>query len=303
MGDFRLRVFYVVAREGSFSRAAAELHLSQPAVSLQIKALEEEYGQRLLDRTARGARLTAAGERLYRQARRILQLYQEIEAELLSPPALSGELRLAASSTLANYLLPAVLAGFQSEWPKVRLVLASGNTRQVAQWVREQTVPLGFVEGPCALPGLKVQRLAQDELVVVRGRRFAALRTPFSVAELLSLPMVMREAGSGTREALEAALRAAVPGKLPQVAMQLGSTEAVKTAVELGIGLAAVSRWSVEKELRLGTLLAVEVQGLALRRQLFTLYPQGPAPGGVAGQFLAFLRRALRARRLARTGV
>ncbi len=297
MGDYRLRAFYTVAREGSFSRAAAELGLTQPAVSLQIRALEEEYGQRLLDRTPRGARLTPPGQRLYAQARRILRLYEEVEAELMAPPLASGELRLAASSTVASYLLPAVLAEFQSERPKVRVVLESSNTRQVAQWVREQSAPLGFVEGPCALPGLKALPLMHDELVVVRGRRFAALRQPFSVTDLLSLPLVMREPGSGTRETLEAALRAAAPGRKPQVAMELGSTEAVKTAVELGIGLAVVSRWAAEKELRLGTLLAVEVRGLELRRQLHVLYPQGPAPSGLAGQFLKFLRRVLRARK------
>ncbi len=296
MGDNRLHIFYTVAQEQHFARAAARLRLTQPAVSLQIRALEEEYGQRLLDRTAQGARLTPAGQRLYRHAGRILALYEEMELELRAAPQLSGELRLGASSTLASYLLPEFLAGFQNECPKVRLLLSSGNSLQVAGWVREQAIPLGFIEGPCRVSGLKTQPLVQDELIVVCGKRFASLRQPFSLADLLSLPLLMREPGSGTRETVEKALHRAAAGPSPHIVMELGSTEALKTAAEQGLGLAIISRWAVQKELRLGSLFPVAVRGLTLRRQLFAIYPQGPAPDGLAGYFLKFLRRELRRR-------
>lgn len=294
MADFRLKVFHAVASERSFSRAAVRLSLTQPAVTLQIQALEEEYGTRFFDRSQRQIELTPAGRRLFAFAQRVTALYEEVEAELRPPEVQSGELQVWASTTLVSYVLPLVLAGFKKAHPQVRLCLRAGNTEQVARAVRDGEAGLGMLEGPVHMPQVKAVPFGRDELVIVCGAQDPAAGMRLDVDLALGLPWLLREPGSGTRDILETALRRLRPGSRLQAVLELGSTEAVKAAVEAGLGLAALSRWAVAKELRQGTLRLVTVGALHLERRFAFVYPQGPPPTGLAGRLMKFCRQAVK---------
>ncbi|MHB8735404.1 MAG: LysR family transcriptional regulator [Terriglobales bacterium] len=294
MADFRLKVFHAVASERSFSRAALRLSLTQPAVTLQIQALEEEYGTRFFDRSKRQIELTPAGQQLFAFAQRVLALYEEVEAELRPPEEQAGELRVWASTTLVNYVLPTVLVAFKKAHPRVHLCLRAGNTEQVAEAVRDGEAGLGLVEGPVHLPQVKAVPFGRDELVIIAASREPIAAAPLDLDHALAAPWLVRESGSGTREILERALHRLRPKSRLRPILELGSTEAIKLAAEAGLGLAAVSRWAVSKELRLGTLRLVTVERLQLVRPFAFVFPQGPPPTGLAGRFMQFCREAIK---------
>ncbi|MBU8894111.1 LysR family transcriptional regulator [Corallococcus sp. H22C18031201] len=290
----RLETFRVVATTGQVSAASRLLHLSQPAVTAQVRQLERECGQPLLVRTARGVRVNEAGRVLLDYARRMHALLEEA-ALTLAPETedLSGELALAASTTLANSVVPELLASFLGGHPGLTVRLEVGNTEQVLGWLTEGRVPLGLVEGHARAAGIRLERYLEDELVpVVSARAPTALQRVRDVQALGTVPLVWREPGSGTRAVLERALRragarrGARPGDL-----QLGSTEAIKGAVALGLGVGFLSRWSIQAELAQGRLRVLPIPGLHIPRALSWALPVD-APSGIAGRFLRHARLA-----------
>lgn len=271
MDERRLTVFAEVARHASFSRAAAQLHISQPAVSQQIAALEAELGVRLLERTRRSVRVTEAGKEVLARAEPLLRDMRELRrAVTAAAGVVAGDLRVAASLTLGEYVLPPVLGHFGRLHPRVHVRVTLENTEQVGRSLVEDRADLGFVEGPLALPGVVLRPFRQDELVVVAaaGHRWGRLRT-VPPADLLEEPTVLREAGSGTRQVMEDHLRAAhlEPERL-RVVMELSGIEAIKTAVASGVGVSVLSRSAIVKELRLGILIARPLRGLPIWRTL-----------------------------------
>jgi DNA-binding transcriptional LysR family regulator len=291
--SFRLTVFRIVAERQSFTSAAEMLHVSQPAVTAHVKALEEGLGVRLFERTSTGARLTAAGERLHSYARQVHQLTQEAMREIGSVNGETrGSLRVGASTTIAQYLLPRLLAGFLEGHPRIELSVLGGNTAQIVAQVQARKIDLGLIEGPPGTSEVRLESFVEDEIVVIVAEEhpFAArLGSAPTVADLAAEPLLLRESGSGTRRVVEDALRkAGIALRGLRIVMELDSTEAIKSGVEAGLGVGFVSRWALRHS---QTIRVIRVEGLEINRTFQFIYPHGPEPEGSAGTFLRFARQ------------
>jgi DNA-binding transcriptional LysR family regulator len=276
MADRRLQVFYTVARHLSFTKAAEQLFMTQPAVTFQIKQLEEHFNARLFERSHGKIALTPAGRLAMEYAGRILGLSDEMEtrvAELTG--TMSGPLLLGASTTIAEFILPRILGEFKVGHPQVHAHLTVGNSEMIETRVADHGLDLGLIESPSHLPGVTTEVCCEDELVLIcpPGHRFAKVAS-VKPQEFASEPYVSRELGSGTREFLDQYLRGCnvAPEDLNSV-MELGSPEAIKGVVETGLGVSIVSRATVVKERSLGTLAAVPLEPRLIRTFSF-VYPK-----------------------------
>jgi DNA-binding transcriptional LysR family regulator len=287
-----LRVFARVAQEGGFTRAARSLHLSQPAVSRAVRELELQTATPLLERAGRSTRLTAAGDALFARARELFAVEQAAEEELRALRGLEGGmLRVGASTTIATYLLPPYLARFRDAHPGVALRVSSANTRTIARALLERRLDVALVEGPVSHPRIDVAPWREDELVIIAppAHRLARRRS-VPLNAVAGEPFIVREPGSGTRKVAERAL--AAQRVAIDVALQLGSTEAIKQAVAAGLGLAFVSRFAVTDQVELGRLAAISVREAALGRTLTELRLRGRTPGAATKAFREELERA-----------
>lgn len=260
MADRRLQVFHTVARLLSFTKAAEALHMTQPAVTFQVRQLEEYFNTRLFDRTHNRISLTEAGEVVYRFAARIFDLYAEMENTVREMTGeISGSLTIGASTTIAEYMLPALLGDFRNQYPDVTIHLKVSNTEGIVSMVENNTIDLGVVEAPVGNKNLVVDKCRDDRLVtIVAPNHELALRKRVTMEELLKYPFICREEGSGTREVITSYIcKSDECRQAMQIAMELGSPEAVKGAVEAGMGISVVSNATIQKELRLGTLIAI----------------------------------------------
>mgnify|MGYP001825347430 CR=1 FL=1 len=262
MADRRLQVFHTVARLLSFTKAAETLHMTQPAVTFQVRQLEEHFNTRLFDRTHNRISLTDAGRKVYEYADRIFELYSEMEDSVREMTGeISGALTIGASTTIAEYMLPTLLGDFKEKYPEVTVHLKVSNSEGIVSMVENNTIDLGVVESSVGNKNLVVEICKRDHLVAIvpPGHPLAGERT-LKFARVLEHPFICREEGSGTREVIGEYL-----DHLPDcssalnIAMELGSPEAVKGAVEAGMGVSVVSRATIQKELRLGTLVALDL--------------------------------------------
>ncbi len=292
MENFRLKVFRTVAEKLNFREAAEALLLTQPAVTLQIKALEEELSIRLFDRSGSRIALTEAGGRLLKHAVQLAALAQTAEQDLATLSGVeSGELHIGASTTIAQYFLPKLVGEFGRMNPRASLSVVSGNTLQVVDALLKGSIPLGLVEGPVMRGGVSTELFLADEIVMILPAQHEWTGRAVSLDQLASEAMIFREQGSGTRRVVETALRKAkIPLKKLRIAMELDSTEAIKAAVEAGLGVGFVSARAIQKELKLQTLQIGMVEGLRIRRKFSIIQLRGPQAGGLAGAFLQYLR-------------
>ena len=291
--NFRLVVFRAVAEQHSFRKAAEELYLTQPAVSLQIKALEEEVGIQLFDRTGAQIALTEAGRILLNYSQQAYALLEQAQQEIATlSGGHAGGLALGASTSIAQYVLPRLLGEFSRTYPRVHLTMISGNTEQIVAAVEEQKIALGLIEGPARSRDVKTEPFLQDELVLIvpSAHEWAEFKS-IPCAEIAAAPLLMRERGSGTRRVVEMALSSqCIKRSSLRIVMELDSTEAIKSAVEAGLGVGFVSRWAIAKDLRLNSSFKiVEVDGLRIQREFQLVYSAGPEPQGLAQQFRSFL--------------
>ena len=285
MDDFRLKVFIAAARTLSFTRAAEQLYISQPAVSKHVGELESRYKVQLFTRRGSHLELTDAGRTMLEAAGRLLDDYRRLEYEMsLCADQTGGELRLGASTTIAQYLLPPILAHFTARFPGVRVSMSSGNSAEVEQALGEHAVDLGLVESLSRRQGLHYTLFRPDELVLV------ARPETVTPEELPRIPLVLRESGSGTLEVIAAAL-AARGIRLSQfdVTMRLGSTEGIKAFVRNSDAMAIVSVISVVDELRSGALRIVDIEGLTLSRDFVFVHAEAE-PARLARRFIDFAR-------------
>lgn len=288
--DFRLKTFVSVARHRSFTRAAHELFVTQPAVTRHIKELEAQVGTTLFDRSRGSITLTKAGEVMLYHAEKILDSYRRMQFDLnLLTGNFSGELRLGASSTIAQYVLPPYLARFSGRYPEIRATLDTGNTRQMVQALFSHSIDLALVEGEARHAGIHYQPFMRDELVLVTGSRSAyASRDTVSPQELTTLPIVLRENGSGTLEVIERRLgehHIKLSGL--NVIMQMGSTEGIKSFLANYDCVALLSVQAVTRELLSDTLTVIDIDGLSFEREFAFATLQG-VPGNVAESFIRF---------------
>jgi DNA-binding transcriptional LysR family regulator len=262
MADRRLQVFHTVARQLSFTKAAESLHMTQPAVTFQVRQLEEYFNTRLFDRTHNRISLTDAGVRVYEYADRIFELYAEMENAVREMTGeISGMLMIGASTTIAEYMLPALLGDFKQKYPDVQVHLKVANTDGIVSMVENNVIDLGVVEAPVLNKNLVVDECRKDQLVaIVPTKHPLADRDAVRVTELLEYPYIGREEGSGTREVIYEYLSdLGLDANDVHISMELGSPEAIKGAVEAGMGVSIVSRVTIQKELQLGTLVALNL--------------------------------------------
>lgn len=260
MSDRRLQVFHAVARLLSFTKAAEVLHMTQPAVTFQIRQLEEQFDTRLFDRAHNRVSLTEAGHVTFEYAEVIFEKYSEMENAVREITGnISGSLTLGASTTISEYMLPALLGDFNQKNPEVLLKLRVSNTEGIVSMVENNVIDLGIVEGPVTNKNLLVEICRKDDLVAVvpAGHELANEKT-INVKKMLNFPFICREEGSGTREVIVEYLKSQGLGKHAlKACLELGSPEAVKGAIEAGMGISILSSVSVSKELKLGMLKTI----------------------------------------------
>ena len=268
--DFRLKVFKTVADRLSFTKAAAELLISQPAVTKQINELERLLGKPLFLRHGNRISLTDDGVRLLEYANRILALYGELrDAFVEEQGAFSGEIRLGASTTLSQYVLPGLLAKFRKLYPDVRVTLFNGNTEQIERQIADGKLDFGMIEGTASNPALHYELFMDDELVLVTSASNTSFtREEITAADLPALPLVIRENGSGTLDVLSRELsRHGLSLRQLHLEMQLGSTESIKHYLFYSDTFAFVSVQAVLDELAANRLRVVEVGDMELVRR------------------------------------
>lgn len=260
MADRRLQVFHTVARLLSFTKAAESLHMTQPAVTFQVRQLEEYFNTRLFDRTHNRISLTDAGKRVFEYADEIFDLYAKMENAVRDMTGeISGILIIGASTTIAEYMLPALLGDFKRKYPDINVHLKVSNSDGIVSMVENNDIDLGVVEAPVMNKNLVVENCRHDRLVaIVPPQHSLASEQKVQLKDLMNHAYIAREEGSGTREVIHEYLT--IAGMKPadiHVAMELGSPEAIKGAVEAGMGVSIVSEVTIHKEMQLGTLVAL----------------------------------------------
>lgn len=296
MTDDRLRTFLAVARCGSLTKAAKELYISQPAVTLQIRKLEQEYNTSLFYRRDRGVELTPAGKLLYGHAKRIDGIYDEAAEELGAlNGSFQGTLRVGATLTIGEYVLPPVMGKFKAEYPQVEILLEVENTCRIVDQVASGILDCGLVEGPFENGTIRAEKLADDELVFVCSPRHKFADMPeIDLESVMKEPLILREPGSGTRQVFEDALMktGARPEDL-RVLMQLGSTQAIKALVGENIGLSVLSRRALRSEISQGTHRCLSVPSIDLHRTFQFIFRKDERITLMARHFVQACRRLI----------
>lgn len=283
-----MELLLAVARLGSLGRAAQELGITQPAASSRIRSMERQLGVALVDRSPRGSRLTDAGVLVTDWARRVVEAAEAFDAGAQALRARrDSRLRVAASMTIAEYLLPGWLLSLRVRLPETAVSLLAGNSAAVAERVLSDEADIGFVEGTGVPSGLDSVVVAKDRLIVVTapGHPWARRRKPVGAAELAATPLILREEGSGTRQVLNTAL-----GGLARPLIELSSTTAVKASAVGGAGPAVLSELAVGEELATRRLVCVPLDGVRLDRELRAVWPTGHRPVGPARELLGLTR-------------
>ncbi|HEY6515645.1 MAG TPA: LysR family transcriptional regulator [Steroidobacteraceae bacterium] len=268
MNLHHLAIFHTIAETGSISACAERMHISQPAISRQLKEFERRIGVVLFERLPRGMRLTQPGEVLRDYAARLFEIARAAEVAVRElSDARQGYLSIGASNTVGTYILPSLLARFRRSHPSIRVSMFVGNTEQVSQGVHDLRFMLGFIEGPLHVPDLRADRFIDDEIVPVASRDHPLSgRKRLVPADFSGQPLLMRELGSGTRELVEKRLQR--HGVRPGYIVEFGNTEAIKQAAIHGGGIAWLPRVSMPRELAAGELVRLPVNPLVIRRPL-----------------------------------
>lgn len=293
MFDFRLRVFHTVAKRLSFTKAAEELYISQPAVTKHIHELEQQLGMALFERIGNRIKLTRAGQLVMHHAEIIFTDYRNLEYEINQlKHTQGGLLAIGASTTIAQYLIPPLLAKFNQRYPDVKTSLTNGNTEQIEQALFEKSILLGIIEGSSKNPLLKYVEFARDEIVLIGNPKHTyGNGEPLSANELRNIPLLMREHGSGTLEVITDELKR-LKLKITDlnVAMYMGSTESIKSYLHHSSCAAFISLQAVQREVEAGEFVVLPIKNFRLIRKLHFTYLQG-LQDKLAQLFIKFARQ------------
>jgi DNA-binding transcriptional LysR family regulator len=288
----QLKVFCAIIEKKSFSKASEILFLSQPTISYQIKSLEQELKTKLLDRSGREIIITGSGEIFYKYARRILQLVGEAEQAIQQLNGLiKGELIIGASTTPGEYILPGLFAGFKMKYPGINITMIISDTKEIIKKVIENEVEAGVVGAKEKNDKLVFESFTTEKLVLITSAKSKTLKNETAVIEKLKeLPFIFRESGSGTNAVVKKILNeAGVREEDLNIVMRLGSTAAVKKAVECGAGVSFISEKAVENEIKLGTIKKITVKNLELDREFFIVYKRQKSQSPAVKAMLQFL--------------
>jgi DNA-binding transcriptional LysR family regulator len=292
MDTRQLAAFCAVVEKSSFSQAAEKLGVTQPAVSLQVRALEERLGQTLLDRSGRRVEPTEAGLRLYRGAQRMLaleaQLYEEVAAD---SEDLQGTLEIGASTGPGAHLVPLLLCEFQREHPDLHVALSIWDTQSVSDKVAARELELGVVGALRRSRSLEFEPLVRDEIVLAVPPGHPAAGRSVSLDDLRKETVIAMQEGAGVRQVVDEELRrAGLRVRELEPKLELGLQESVKSAVAAGFGVTFISRAAIDGELAAGTLAAARVAGLEPARQIYVVRAKGRPPTRAGAAFLEFAR-------------
>ncbi|WP_042459361.1 LysR family transcriptional regulator [Neobacillus dielmonensis] len=285
-----LRVFVKVVELGNFSKAAEELHMTQPAVSHYIKVLEETIGTRLLERSNKYVRLNKAGEIVYHHAKEILSLYsrmQDLVDDITNK--ISGPISIGASYTFGEYVLPHIIARLLQQYPEITPTIQIHNTKEIADLVQTYQLDIGIVEGNLHGKVHHAEVVSEDNMVIVASGHHPLVKRSGTVSlqELEHETWVLREKGSGTREAADTLFRDLQ--LTPEKIMEFGSTQIIKESVEAGLGVSLLSIWAIKKELRNGDMGIIPANGLPYKRN-FTILRHSSFETKAVQQFIQTLK-------------
>ena len=291
MFDFRLKVFYTVAKRLSFTKAAEELSISQPAVTKHIKELESHVSLALFYRRGNKVQLSPAGEVLLKHTEKIHEIYRQLEFDLNRlNETFKGLLHVGSSTSITQYILPPLLARFHDIHKDVKVQLVNGNTEQIEQALLNNDIELGVIEGKSKRRDIHYTPFVKDEIVLVCSSNHPwSEKEEIKAESLKDIPLLLREPGSGTLEVISDALKAKGI-RLPdlQVEMQLGSTEAIKSYLQHSNCMAFLSLHAILKELETGELKIIEVNKMPIHRNFYFITPIGPE-GGLPALLIRFL--------------
>lgn len=293
MNFHQLHTFYAVVEKGSFSAAAQALRMSQPAVTMQIQALEEHFGAKLFHRSTKKIRLTEAGATLLPYAVRSVELMRETDQAMARfTKMLSERMTLGASLTFGEYILPRLLGPFSKEYPNITVHLKVMNTTQILEEILNHQLTFGLVEASVEHPDIHAEAVLSDELKLILPKDHPlTLRERITIDDVIPYPFVLREKGSGTRQVMEEELRRKNIDLNQLIIMtELGSTGAVKSAVEAGLGISILSQSSVKHEEALGLLVVRSIESFDFRRHFYSIYSKTSILPGSAVTFLTFLQ-------------
>ena len=279
-----LSSFLAVVELKTVSAAARALHLSQPAVTAQIRKLEEDLKTTLFLRSARGMEVTEQGKRFHGYARRIQNLVEEAIRDTLKGKEPSGNLIIGASTTIASYVLPSLLASYAKRYQNVSVNVVVGNTDEILKLVRDGDIPFGLVEGLSKAAQLRLEPFADDEIIA--AAKPALAQKIRKLSDLTSVPIIWRESGSGTRAVVERALiRAGLPKRSLSYRFEMGGTEAIKGFVMAGMGIGFFSNCSIREEVARGSLLPIPLRELRVKRRFHWTLTGGTLTGPAASFF------------------
>lgn len=291
---YQLRIFFAVAEKGSFSAAASGMRISQPAVTMQIQSLENYFGTKLFNRSTRRIVLTEAGEALLPFAKRAIHLMKETDQAMTHYiQSLQGQIELGASLTFGEYLLPRILGPFSKEYPNISVSMKVIDTTQILDEILAHQLTFGLVETSIDHPDVLVEPLFYDELklIVPTGHPLAQMAQPH-IEQVLEYPFILREKGSSTRLVMEEEFRRhQLDLSQIKIASELGSTGAVKSAVEAGLGISILSQSAVKHELSLRLLEMKSIAGFEFKRHFFSVYLNSMLLPLSAVTFLTFLQQ------------
>ncbi|WP_430613826.1 LysR family transcriptional regulator [Flavobacterium sp. JP2137] len=278
MGDQKLIVFKTVAETLSFSKTADQLFVSQPAISKSIRELEIEFGLQLFHRKGNKITLTNDGKRLKKQVDYILAQYQELYSQVASlKNSFPTHVKLGASTTISQYVLPQLLPQFKKSFPFIELELLNGNTQKIEKEVLKQNIELGFIEGQSQNKQLKYQFFMKDELVLIAHHSNPICKKDtLSTAEFLTIPIVLREIGSGSLQVIQHVLQEKkIKLRDLNIEMHLGSTESIKKYLEHSQCLGIVSIQAIQSELKEGTFKIIDLENIAFERNFYFITSHG----------------------------
>jgi len=276
--DFRLKVFFTVANILSFTKAATELFITQPAVSKHIQELEEQYKIKLFERNGSKILLTKAGELLLNHTKNIFEIYREIDFDLSALiNQQQGTLRLGASTTISHYIIPPLLARFHQKLKDIKVSLLNGNTEQIEKALLNKEIEIGIVEGQSKNQSIKYSEFLKDELVLVcNNSNSLKNKEQITLEELKSLRFITREQGSGTLEVIEHALKPfGINHSQLTIEMQLGSTESIKSYLMNSDCVAFISIHAIEKELKNSELIILDIDNFVIERFFYIISLKG----------------------------
>ncbi|MDF2815204.1 MAG: LysR family transcriptional regulator [Paenibacillus sp.] len=289
----QLHIFYTVAEKGSFSMAAQALHMTQPAVTMQVQGLEDYFGTKLFQRSTKRIEITEAGRTLLPFAKRSIELIKETDIAMSKfTHMVEGRLQLGASLTIGEYVLPRLLGPFSREYPNISVSMKVMNTTQILEEILGHQLNFGLVEAPVNHPDVRTEVVLNDELkLIVPSGHPLADKEVVQPQDLIEYPLILREQGSGTRQVMEDELqKIGISSNQFKIIMELGSTGAIKSAVEAGLGITVLSPSSVKHEVALGLFQIKSIEGVTFTRHFYSIYLKATLLPISAVTFLTFLR-------------